>query len=108
MVSYFHGLKKCLKNIKLLTNLYLFYSEIYIKHELMDHISSQHRIFLILKICIHALLDGTHPLQVSTGQLIEMVCSVKYPVINLNLKTSAKEKLRPAIEMFSYTLLKVT
>ena len=37
-------------------------------------ISSHQRKLLILKICFLALYKGTHPLQVDTGQLIEMIC----------------------------------
>ena len=71
-----------LKNLKLLSHLTFFGLTQCIKHELKDHLSSQPGISLILKVSIPALLNGTHPLQVDTGQLIEMVCSVHSVQLN--------------------------
>ena len=76
-ISSFHVQRKMFEESKPAITFYIFLGlKQYIKHELKDHASWQHRMLLILRICIHALLNGTHPLHTDTGQLIEMVCSV--------------------------------
>ena len=71
----FSWTKKMLEESKTALTSYLFLVWNNMKHELKDHISWQQRMLLILKICIPALLNETHPLRTNTGQLIEMVCS---------------------------------